>query len=111
LGAATHLLTDCVAGGEEAALRAGAERVLPAAAAPAYRHTPAFHLEDIEGGAGLTLRPIHAPGHTPEHTSYLVLIDGEPAALFSGGSLLVGSAGRPDTPGPDPPRPPARLHP
>src|SRR5690606_34635699 len=44
-----------------------------------------------------------------EHTSYLVLIDGEPAALFSGGSLLVGSAGRPDLLGPERARSLARL--
>jgi len=39
---------------------------------------------------------LHTPGHTPEHTSYLVEVDDEEGALFSGGSLLVGSAGRPD---------------
>ena len=91
----THLHNDYVSGAEQAALRTGAELVLPAAAAPAYSHTPAFHMEDIKA-EGFTVRPIHTPGHTPEHTSYLVLIDGEPVALFSGGSLLVGSAGRPD---------------
>ncbi|MEU8108616.1 MBL fold metallo-hydrolase [Nonomuraea muscovyensis] len=105
----THLHNDYVSGAEQAALRTGAELVLPAAAAAAYRHTPAFHLEDIDGGAGLTLRPVHTPGHTPEHTSYLVLIDGEPAALFSGGSLLVASAGRPDLLGPERARSLARL--
>ncbi len=94
--AETHLHNDYVSGGLQAALRTGAELVLPAGAAPAYTHTPAFHLEDIDGGGGLSLRPIHTPGHTPEHTSYLVLIDGEPVAVFSGGSLLVASAGRPD---------------
>ncbi|WP_283136646.1 MBL fold metallo-hydrolase [Rhizohabitans arisaemae] len=92
----THLHNDYVSGAEQAALRTGAELVLPAAAAPAYPHTPAFHLEDIHGEAGLSIRPVHTPGHTPEHTSYLVLIDGEPVAVFSGGSLLVSSAGRPD---------------
>lgn len=91
----THLHNDYVSGGEQAARRAGAELVLPAAAAAAYPHTPAFHLEDIKAD-GLTVRPIHTPGHTPEHTSYLMLVDGEPVALFSGGSLLVASAGRPD---------------
>ncbi|MGP4095092.1 MBL fold metallo-hydrolase [Nonomuraea sp. KM90] len=105
----THLHNDYVSGAEQAALRTGAELVLPAAAAPAYRHTPAFHLEDIDGGGGLTLRPVHTPGHTPEHTSYLVLIGGEPVALFSGGSLLVASAGRPDLLGPDRARSLARL--
>jgi len=104
----THLHNDYVSGAEEAARRTGAELVMPAAAAPAYRHTPAFHLEEL-GGNGLTVRPIHTPGHTPEHTSYLVLIDGEPVALFSGGSLLVGSAGRPDLLGPARARTLARL--
>lgn len=96
----THLHNDYVSGAEQAAKRTGAELVLPAAAAPAYPHTPAFHLEDITAGE-LTVRPIHTPGHTPEHTSYLVLVDGEPVALFSGGSLLVASAGRPDLLGPE----------
>ncbi|GAA1408862.1 rhodanese-like domain-containing protein [Catellatospora coxensis] len=105
----THLHNDYVSGAEQAALRTGAQLVLPAAAAPAYPHTPAFHLEDIKGGHGLSLRPIHTPGHTPEHTSYLVLIDGEPVAVFSGGSLLVASAGRPDLLGPARARSLARL--
>ncbi|MGI5488372.1 MBL fold metallo-hydrolase [Microtetraspora malaysiensis] len=105
----THLHNDYVSGGEQAAVRTGAELVLPAAAAPAYRHTPAFHLEDIPAEDGLVIRPIHTPGHTPEHTSYLVLIDGEPVAVFSGGSLLVASAGRPDLLGPARARTLARL--
>ncbi|MEO2107124.1 MAG: MBL fold metallo-hydrolase, partial [Actinomycetota bacterium] len=95
----THLHNDYVSGGVEAARLTGAELVLPAAAAPAYDHRAAYHLEDIEG-PGLTLRPIHTPGHTPEHTSYAVIIEGRPVAVFSGGSLLVGSAGRPDLLGP-----------
>jgi hydroxyacylglutathione hydrolase len=91
----THVHNDYVSGGRELARRTQAELVLPAGAGVAFYHTPAFHLEDL-GGNGLAVRPIDTPGHTPEHVSYLVLVDGEPAALFSGGSLLVGSAGRPD---------------
>jgi len=93
----THVHNDYVSGGRELARRAQAELVLPAGAGVAFDHTPAFHLEDLAGESNrLTVRPIHTPGHTPEHLSYLVLVDGQPAALFSGGSLLVGSAGRPD---------------
>lgn len=92
----THLHNDYVSGAEQAARRTGAQLVMPAAAAPAYPSTPAFHNEDIDAGQGLSIRPLHTPGHTPEHTSYVVLLDGEPVAVFSGGSLLVGSAGRPD---------------
>ncbi|WP_327582269.1 MBL fold metallo-hydrolase [Nonomuraea sp. NBC_00507] len=97
----THLHNDYVSGARHAALRTGAELVLPAGAAASYPHTPAFHLEDLDGGDSLSIRPMHTPGHTPEHTSYLVLIDGEPVAVFSGGSLLVASAGRPDLLGPE----------
>ena len=97
----THLHNDYVSGAEQASLRTGAQLVLPAAAAPAYRHTPAFHLEELDGPEGLRIRPLHTPGHTPEHTSYVVLLDGTEVAVFSGGSLLVGSAGRPDLLGPE----------
>ncbi|MEV4471290.1 MBL fold metallo-hydrolase [Nonomuraea sp. NPDC049504] len=97
----THLHNDYVSGAQQAASRTGAELVLPAAAAAAYPYTPAFHLEDLAAGGGLSIRPLHTPGHTPEHTSYLVLIDGEPVAVFSGGSLLVASAGRADLLGPE----------
>jgi hydroxyacylglutathione hydrolase len=96
----THLHNDYVSGGRDAAARTGAELVLPASAVVPFRHTPAFHSEDLVEG-GLAIRPLHTPGHTPEHTSYVVLIDGEPVAVFSGGSLLVGSAGRSDLLGDD----------
>lgn len=96
----THMHNDYVSGGREIARRTGADLVVPAAAAPAYRSLPAFHMEDIDGGP-FVVRPIHTPGHTPEHTSYLIVIDGAPVAVFSGGSLLVGSAGRPDLLGPE----------
>jgi glyoxylase-like metal-dependent hydrolase (beta-lactamase superfamily II)/rhodanese-related sulfurtransferase len=97
----THLHNDYVSGAEQAAVQTGAELILPAAAAAAYRYTPAFHLEEIGGENGLSFRPLHTPGHTPEHTSYVVLLDGKEVAVFSGGSLLVGSAGRPDLLGPE----------
>ena len=96
----THVHNDYVSGGRELARRAQAELVLPAGAGVAFEHTPAFHFEDLADD-GLVVRPIHTPGHTPEHVSYLVLVGGQPAALFSGGSLLVGSAGRPDLLGPE----------
>lgn len=92
----THLHNDYVSGGPHVARAHGAELMLPAAAGAAYPHVPAFHYEDHDLGGGLSVRPIHTPGHTPEHTSYLVLVDGEPVALFTGGSLLTGSAGRTD---------------
>ena len=29
------------------------------------------------------IRPIHTPGHTPEHLSYLALVEGEPAHIVT----------------------------
>ncbi|HEX6300840.1 MAG TPA: MBL fold metallo-hydrolase [Acidimicrobiia bacterium] len=91
----THLHNDYVSGGLDLSRRAGAELVMPAGAAPVFRHRPAFHHEDIDVGA-LAVRPVHTPGHTPEHTSYVIVVEGREMAVFSGGSLLVGSAGRSD---------------
>ena len=91
----THVHNDYVSGGLPLAKATGAELVFPAAAAPVFRHRPAFHREPIALN-GLSVVPVHTPGHTPEHTAYLVEIDGTEVALFSGGSLLVGSAGRTD---------------
>lgn len=96
----THVHNDYLSGGLSLSRHLGAELVFPAGAAPAFRHRPAFHHEDIDAGV-LTLRPVHTPGHTPEHVSYLVLVEGKPVAVFSGGSLLVGSAGRSDLLGAD----------
>lgn len=91
----THLHNDYVSGARDLAASLGAELVVPAGAAPVYRHRPAFHLEELTGGP-ITIRPLHTPGHTPEHVSYVVVIDGVDRAVFTGGSLLVGSAGRSD---------------
>jgi hydroxyacylglutathione hydrolase len=91
----THLHNDYVSGGLDLARATGAELVMPAGAAPVFRHRPAFHNEEIDLDV-MVIRPIHTPGHTPEHTSYAVIVEGAVAAVFSGGSLLVGSAGRSD---------------
>lgn len=96
----THVHNDYVSGGRDLAANTGAELVMPAGAAPVFRHRPAFHHEDIVVG-DLVVRPIHTPGHTPEHTSYLVILGGHPELVFSGGSLLVGAAGRTDLLGED----------
>ena len=97
----THLHNDYISGGREAARRTGADLVLPAAAGAAFPYVPAFHGEEFDVGDGLVIRPLHTPGHTPEHTSYVFVLDGEPVAAFSGGSLLVGAAGRSDLLGPE----------
>ena len=96
----THIHNDYVSGGRELARRTGARLVLPAAAGAAFDHFPAFHNEELADGP-VVIRPVHTPGHTPEHMSYVIFVEGETVAVFSGGSLLVGSAGRPDLLGDD----------
>lgn len=96
----THLHNDYLSGGRELARRTGADLILPAGAGAAFAYLPAFHLEEF-GEGRLWIRPLHTPGHTPEHVCYLILVDGEEVAVFSGGSLLVGSAGRTDLLGPN----------
>jgi sulfur dioxygenase len=48
----------------------------------------------------LTLLPLHTPGHTAGHHSYL-LRDSEPAMLFTGDVLLIDGCGRTDLQGGD----------
>ena len=49
----------------------------------------------------MTVRVLHTPGHTHTHLAYAVSHGGHPVAVFTGGSLLYGSTGRPDLLGPD----------
>lgn len=44
---------------------------------------------------------VATPGHTPDHHAYVLEVEGRPAALFTGGSLMVGTVGRTDLCGPD----------
>jgi len=94
----THIHNDYVSGGLELSRRAGATLVLPSRSGAAYPHQAAADQERFETGR-LRVRALHTPGHTLDHTSYV--IDGEDGLglLFSGGSLLAGSAGRTDLAG------------
>ena len=48
---------------------------------------------------GVVLQAMETPGHTPEHLAYVLSESGRPFAVFTGGSLLLGSAGRTDLSG------------
>lgn len=100
----THVHNDYVSGAPLLAEATGAELIVPAASGAWYPHRPAHHREPIVLGGGLALVPLHTPGHTPEHTSYVVRVDGRDVAVFSGGSLLFGAAGRTDLLGDGPAR-------
>jgi glyoxylase-like metal-dependent hydrolase (beta-lactamase superfamily II)/rhodanese-related sulfurtransferase len=98
----THVHNDYVSGAHEIRAATGAELVLPARGGYEFAHRPAEDGYEVRVG-DLRLVAVATPGHTPEHLAWLVH-DGDeprPGALFSGGSLLVGSAGRTDLLGPE----------
>jgi hydroxyacylglutathione hydrolase len=94
----THLHNDYVSGGRDLALLTAATHVIGAGAELDYEHRGARDRDAFRVGAlGFTV--IDTPGHTPEHVSYAVADTtraAEPVAIFTGGSLLVGSVGRTD---------------
>lgn len=96
----THIHNDYVSGGLELARATGAEYVVPVGYELAYDATQLADGATFTSGA-MQWRAVHTPGHTPQHLSYVVAVDGVDAAAFTGGSMLFGSVGRPDLIGPD----------
>jgi hydroxyacylglutathione hydrolase len=93
----THVHNDYVTGARELAERTGATIVASAGDPLAYEHMPVRDGDRFPVGRA-SFQVLATPGHTPDHVSY-VLYEPEsetPSAVFSGGSLLVGSAGRTD---------------
>jgi hydroxyacylglutathione hydrolase len=91
----THSHADYVSGSPELAAE-GATFLASRGARLEVPHRPVRPGESIEVAANVRLRAIATPGHTPDHLAYLLLVAGEPVALFSGGSLMVGGLGRTD---------------
>ena len=96
----THIHNDYVSGGKRLADLHGAEYVLPANTGAPYPHHPLPDGESIAVG-DWKIRAMHTPGHTFNHTSYVLEAPEGPVAIFTGGSMLVGAVGRSDLLGPD----------
>jgi hydroxyacylglutathione hydrolase len=96
--AETHLHNDYVTGGLELARVTGAAYLVPAGARVSFQRVPVRDGDrtEIDSAAGLTVRALATPGHTPHHTAYVLEEDGAAIAVFTGGSLLIGTVGRPD---------------
>ncbi len=98
----THVHNDYVSGALGIRAATGAEIAAPGRGKYEFPHRGLAEGDEVRVG-DLRLVAMETPGHTPEHLSYLVF-EGpakDPAAVFTGGSLLVGSAGRTDLLGPD----------
>ncbi len=91
----THIHNDYVTGGLALATHCGAEYLVNADDPVSFeRH--GIHDGDVISTGALTVTVIHTPGHTPTHLSYAVAVDGDPIAVFTGGSVLFGAMGRTD---------------
>jgi glyoxylase-like metal-dependent hydrolase (beta-lactamase superfamily II) len=92
--AETHLHADFVTGSRE--LAAFGTRVVASATGDlAWPHTSLRAGDKLDLGRW-QLQALPTPGHTPEHLAYLLTADDRPRAVFTGGSLLVGSVARTD---------------
>ncbi|MGO9078620.1 MAG: MBL fold metallo-hydrolase [Streptosporangiaceae bacterium] len=98
--AETHIHNDYVSGGMSLAREAGAEYLVNAADPVSFAHTPVRDGDVIEVSPAMRLRILATPGHTFNHLSYVLEAEGAAAGVFTGGSLLFGSTGRPDLLGP-----------
>ncbi|MBY5163104.1 MBL fold metallo-hydrolase [Salsipaludibacter albus] len=96
----THIHNDYVTGGHALAELTGATYVVNAADEVSFDRHGVSDGDRLTAG-DMTVRVLATPGHTFTHLAYVVDVDGQPPALFSGGSLLYGSTGRPDLLGPD----------
>lgn len=96
----THLHADFISGVAELAEIEGATVLAPEVGPRGFAHTGLTDGQSVEVGR-FTLHTLHTPGHSPEHLSYLLLEGGELAGIFTGGSLMVGTAGRTDLVSPE----------
>lgn len=92
----THVHNDYVTGGYQLAEQVGAAYVLNAEDHVDFPYTPVRDGGVLEVSDSLRVRALATPGHTFTHMSYVLEHEGEVAAVFTGGSLLYGSSGRPD---------------
>ena len=91
----THSHADYISGSPELAAD-GATFLASRGAGLEVTHRRIDPSETVAVAPGIELRAIPTPGHTPDHLAYLLVVDGEAEALFSGGSLMVGGLGRTD---------------
>ncbi|MGO8890388.1 MAG: MBL fold metallo-hydrolase [Streptosporangiaceae bacterium] len=91
----THLHADFLTGSVQLAAGEGAVVLASAAGRREFPHTPLADGDEVDLG-GLRLRALATPGHTDEHLSYLLLDGSRELGVFTGGSLIVGSAARTD---------------
>jgi hydroxyacylglutathione hydrolase len=97
----THVHNDYLSGALELVASDHASIAAPARGRYGFDHRAVDDGDEVEVG-GVRLRARATPGHTPEHLAWELHdaaatdAGGTPAAVMTGGSLLVGSVGRTD---------------
>lgn len=97
----THIHNDYLTGGLVLARLVGAEYLVNAEDQVDYARTPARDGTVVSVGEVMRVRAMATPGHTFTHLSYALAAAGRTLAVFTGGSLLYGTTGRPDLLGAD----------
>jgi glyoxylase-like metal-dependent hydrolase (beta-lactamase superfamily II)/rhodanese-related sulfurtransferase len=96
----THLHADFVSAAVQLAADDGARVLASAGGGREFGHVGLDDGDEVDLG-GLRLRVLATPGHTGEHLAFLLLDGDRPVGVFTGGSLIVGSAARTDLVAPD----------
>ncbi|MBC3193429.1 MBL fold metallo-hydrolase [Pseudonocardia sp. C8] len=97
----SHIHNDYVTGGHALARATGAQYLVNADDPVSFERV-GLHDGVVVAVGSMRIRALHTPGHTHTHLSFILAgADGEPVAVFTGGSLLYGSTGRPDLLGPE----------
>jgi glyoxylase-like metal-dependent hydrolase (beta-lactamase superfamily II)/rhodanese-related sulfurtransferase len=91
----THLHADFLSGAVQLAAEDGATVLASRAGDRDFPHRGLADGDEVDLG-GLTLRTLATPGHTHEHIAFELLDGRQTLGVFTGGSLIVGSAARTD---------------
>jgi hydroxyacylglutathione hydrolase len=96
----THLHADFLSGAVQLAAEDGATVLASRAGGREFPHRGLADGDEVDLG-GLRLRTLATPGHTHEHIAFEVLDERRTVGVFTGGSLIVGSAARTDLVSPE----------
>jgi rhodanese-related sulfurtransferase len=91
----THLHADFLSGAHQLSVTNGTKVLASAAGHREFAHVGLHDGDEVDLG-GLRLRALLTPGHTHEHLAFLLLDGDREVGVFTGGSLIVGSAARTD---------------
>lgn len=91
----THFHADFVSGHEDLAIKTGAKIIYGPNAQPNFEAHIAKDNEQFNLG-NIKIQLLHTPGHTMESSTFLLLNENQPEAVFTGDTIFLNEVGRPD---------------